>query len=269
MRAKWTVTVLTLTMASLAALAVPAVAESSYTISYFSYPGARYTRALDINDAGQIVGSYEDAGLRSHAFLYENGSFTTIDYPGAYGTYATGINNAGQIVGWANMNPAYQSFLYEAGSFTAVAFPAYTIPYGINDAGQIVGRTGYGVYHHGFQYDGSFTVLDYPGASVTEVLGNNDAGQAGRLLQHRYRELRIPLRQRQLHDGLLSRIRQRQRSLRHQRRRPVRGHSLRRLPFGLFCLGLRWRELRISRRRPALLRRGYGHQQRRSDRRAW
>ena len=178
MKAKWAVTVLTLTMASLAALAVPAFADGPYTVSYFSYPGARSTRAWDINDAGQIVGSYEDAGLRSHAFLYENGSFATIDYPGAYGTYATGINNAGQIVGWADMNPAWQSFLYEAGSFTAVAFPAYTIPYGINDAGQIVGQTGYGVYHHGFLYDGSFSVLDFPGASVTAVFGNNDAGQA-------------------------------------------------------------------------------------------
>src|SRR5215472_13788155 len=48
----------------------------------------------------QIVGSFEDATFRTHGFLKDGATFTTIDVPGATGiTLAFGINDAGQIVG--------------------------------------------------------------------------------------------------------------------------------------------------------------------------
>jgi probable HAF family extracellular repeat protein len=68
-------------------------------------PSATATRALGINDAGQIVGSYDNAGGH-HGFLYSNGVYTSIDDPQAgpmpgQGTYAaSGINNVGNIVGY-------------------------------------------------------------------------------------------------------------------------------------------------------------------------
>ncbi|HEX2462401.1 MAG TPA: hypothetical protein VHJ58_19815, partial [Vicinamibacterales bacterium] len=53
-----------------------------------------------INDRGEFVGSYFDAGGPQHGFLRDKrGVFTTIDFPGAEQTGAVGINNRGQIVG--------------------------------------------------------------------------------------------------------------------------------------------------------------------------
>ena len=60
----------------------------------------------DINNAGQIVGSYAD-NAGGHGFLKEGSTFTSLDSPpGAYSTAAFGINDRGQIVGfvWVN-NP--------------------------------------------------------------------------------------------------------------------------------------------------------------------
>ena len=62
-------------------------------------PGATGTEAFGINNAGQIVGEFQDAS-GFHGFLDSGGSFTTIDVPGATTTAASGINNNGQIVGY-------------------------------------------------------------------------------------------------------------------------------------------------------------------------
>jgi probable HAF family extracellular repeat protein len=60
------------------------------------------TDAFGINDAGQIVGSFNDA-TGFHGFLLTGGVFTTIDAPGSTTplpfTQIFGINDAGQIVG--------------------------------------------------------------------------------------------------------------------------------------------------------------------------
>jgi probable HAF family extracellular repeat protein len=64
-------------------------------------PGADDNVANGINNAGQIVGSFRDAGGVFHSFLKDGTTFTTIDVPGAFpgSTQANGINDVGQIVG--------------------------------------------------------------------------------------------------------------------------------------------------------------------------
>jgi len=53
-----------------------------------------------INDRGEFVGAYFDAGGPTLGFLRDRrGVFTTIEVPGAEQTGAAGINNRGQIVG--------------------------------------------------------------------------------------------------------------------------------------------------------------------------
>ena len=75
------------------------------TITSFDLPGARGTEALDINDRGQIVGTYsEDTPIvndsaRPRAYLLDRGEVTRIDFPRATGTVALGVNNRGQVVG--------------------------------------------------------------------------------------------------------------------------------------------------------------------------
>jgi probable HAF family extracellular repeat protein len=57
------------------------------------------TQAFGINAAGQIVGTYSNAG-GNHGFLYSSGTYTILDDPLAnQGTTASGVNAAGMIVG--------------------------------------------------------------------------------------------------------------------------------------------------------------------------
>jgi probable HAF family extracellular repeat protein len=58
------------------------------------------TQVGGINDSGQIVGWYPDGAGREHGFLFDHGSYTTLDVPGSSATYAQGINASGQIVGY-------------------------------------------------------------------------------------------------------------------------------------------------------------------------
>ena len=60
-------------------------------------PGFRATVPFATNNRGQVVGQYADAqGL--HAYLLDDGVYTTIDPPAGPGTTATDINDRGQIV---------------------------------------------------------------------------------------------------------------------------------------------------------------------------
>ena len=62
--------------------------------------GANGTFVQGINDLGQIVGWYLDAGGVTHGFIYSGGDFTNLDEPaGVNGTQLNGINNAGEVVG--------------------------------------------------------------------------------------------------------------------------------------------------------------------------
>jgi hypothetical protein len=97
-----------------------------------SYEG---TYALGINDLGQIAGYYvvsgtgQDLGLDYHGFLFQSGSFTTIDDPQALATGGTeiyGINNLGQIVGnytCSTCGDNYQGFFASANA-SSVPEPA-------------------------------------------------------------------------------------------------------------------------------------------------
>jgi probable HAF family extracellular repeat protein len=61
----------------------------------------RNTVARGINNAEQIVGSFQDppANGQPRGFLYAGGTFSTIDVPGAELTVAYGINDVKHIVG--------------------------------------------------------------------------------------------------------------------------------------------------------------------------
>jgi probable HAF family extracellular repeat protein len=153
---------------------------------------------LGINDAGDIVGSFYDAGSGAvHCFLIDgtSGAITQIAYPGASNTSCSGINNVGQITGaFEDASGYHHAFLRSAvGVFTLITpadahpgNPALYIPHsvvatGLNDAGDVVGHyiaTDGDV--HGFLYkSGSITTIAYPGANAesTEILDINNSGQ--------------------------------------------------------------------------------------------
>jgi probable HAF family extracellular repeat protein len=64
-------------------------------------PGSLQCFAQGINDAGVIVGDYNDyLDGPEHGFVLDGGIYTSFDVPGASNTYARAINNAGAIVGY-------------------------------------------------------------------------------------------------------------------------------------------------------------------------
>jgi probable HAF family extracellular repeat protein len=61
------------------------------------------THAVDINEAGQVVGGSYTAGAFSHyAFVWEDGVMTNLGTLGGSTSSATDINEAGQVVGYSD-----------------------------------------------------------------------------------------------------------------------------------------------------------------------
>jgi probable HAF family extracellular repeat protein len=75
-----------------------------YTVTYLGTLGGTYSRALDVNDAGQVVGNSTTAAGDTVAFLWENGS---IRGPGAFRLPEGSalIDAAGHVVGTADLPP--------------------------------------------------------------------------------------------------------------------------------------------------------------------
>lgn len=140
--------------------------RNSFTI----YDGTTYTNFLfpeifdlncfGINDAGHVVGSYnEEVGspgnpVHWEGFLYEGNTFSTINFPNALHTRVTGINNNGDIVGNYTMDgyTFNHGFLYDGNSFVTIDYPQASLTYieDINDSGEIVGYYDYQDLRSGF-----------------------------------------------------------------------------------------------------------------------
>ena len=161
-----------------------------WTITAIEFPGGTSTAVLDINPAGEIVGSYNDA-KGTHGFLLsKNGDFATIDFPGAVFTRAAAINSRGDIVGQYRLptDPmqARHGFLLIDGEFATIDPPGarFTNALGINNRGDIVGRfcTALpcaldGANTRGFLFrDGEFTTINFPGARGTNAWKINSRG---------------------------------------------------------------------------------------------
>jgi uncharacterized membrane protein len=113
-------------------------AAISYTITDLgALPGATTSTAVDINNAGQIVGNSGGYG-----FLWENGAMQSLGaLPGADSSAAARINNGGQVVG----SSGGSAFLWQGGAMQnlgGLPGAASSSAFGINDLGQVVGGSG-------------------------------------------------------------------------------------------------------------------------------
>ena len=120
-------------------------------------PEGRSTRALGLNNRGQITGSCE-GGNRSptrRGFLFEKGTMTLFDVPGAMLTRGNAINDAGVIVGEYTLKPLHpgnwpvMAFAYDGAKFVQVDVHGapnglLSQATGINNRGQIAGMDGDG-----------------------------------------------------------------------------------------------------------------------------
>jgi uncharacterized membrane protein len=167
-----------------------ALAQDTQLYATIDIPGGISTVALDINNAGDIVGSYIAAGRTRGYVLDRNGHLHWIDFPGAVFTRPAGINARGDIVGTYRLptDPANvrHGFVLSEGQFTTIEPPGavFTNPLGINEWGDIVGRfclttpcRPEGPNVHGFLLsDGEFTMIDVPGANGTNAWKINARG---------------------------------------------------------------------------------------------
>jgi uncharacterized membrane protein len=64
-----------------------------------NFPGAYNCNVYDINNLGQMVGSYQDSAGIWHGFSFDGQTYTSLDIPGAQNTWAWGINDNGNFVG--------------------------------------------------------------------------------------------------------------------------------------------------------------------------
>ncbi len=154
---------------------------AAYTFTTINVSGATNTIASGINNAGQIVGHYNDSS-GVHAFIDTSGVITSFDVPGAIATYAYGINNIGQISGSYIDATGTHGFVDTGGVFSTFNVPGVagaTTAQKINDSGVVTGFFNDGTGSHGFQLAGAtFTTINVPGglAGSTLAFGINNAG---------------------------------------------------------------------------------------------
>jgi hypothetical protein len=144
---------------------------------------------IGLNSSGESAGWYmpqgQLAGLR-----YDGMELLTINCPEAALTEAAGVTDTGIVVGdyydldeepadGSAPNPRFRSFVWDPGTGQCTGFDV-PIPdnysgsgaTGANLLGEIVG----GVDHHGYlrSPDGTFTIIDVPGADLTLPRGINN-----------------------------------------------------------------------------------------------
>jgi probable HAF family extracellular repeat protein len=171
-------------------LAIGFLAKNGVVETFISDPlGVGGTFANGINALGQIVGVYFDANMLSHAFLFSNNTFITIDDPlGTKGSVATDIGTTGQIVGYYTTDDGHTHGFRRsvAGNYDTIDNPSPnavdTQLRSINDVGQIVGTYTDALNNtlHGFVRDplqgGAFIEIIPPG-TLSAVEGINNGGQ--------------------------------------------------------------------------------------------
>jgi probable HAF family extracellular repeat protein len=140
--------------------------------------GSRAVAPHRINQRGQIAGFFWDADTHSHGFVFEDGTFRTVDVPGAGGTEAYGINDRGVVVGFY-FGPG-RGFSWDDGVFTTITLPGVfeITAEDINDSGMTVGNYVDVAAIHGYVlWAGDLQTISVPGSAVTLARGVNNQGQ--------------------------------------------------------------------------------------------
>jgi hypothetical protein len=157
------------------------VLQKNGAFTSFDPPGSTMTFPSYISPQGVIVGSYIDASNVSHGFILDGGQYTIYNAPGAAGTSLSGINPSGEIAGISCVAAScstginHSFVVSKTGVFTrfdppgAISSGASTV----SPSGAVVGGyTDSGGVGHGYLLDhGTYTTIDFPGATFTSLGG--------------------------------------------------------------------------------------------------
>lgn len=151
--------------------------------SFIPTLGGQYSKALGINDSGQVVGFSQTATPGEYRpFLYQAGSSpVNLGTLGGRSSVGYAINNAGMVAGYSGTVPPfdgpYGAYTVVAGSppvkvdLTAIGSAGSAVAYGINNAGAVTGQVN-------LTEDGSQVaayVADSSGAMAIPGFGGNRA----------------------------------------------------------------------------------------------
>jgi hypothetical protein len=120
----------------------PSFSSPAFTDINALLPANFNSQATGVNNAGEVVGFYQDAAGNFTAFSDIGGTISSFQAPGSNSTQALGVNNLGDIVGdYVDAAGVMHGFLDIGGMFTTLdptGSTATTIN-GINDQGRVVG----------------------------------------------------------------------------------------------------------------------------------
>jgi hypothetical protein len=165
---------------------VPVFVLEKGRFAVFDAPGTGANELADINDRGQVAGTYIDAAGANRGFVRDGrGRLTVFSVPGANQSYVVKINDRGQVAGNAcDADPcdSPRGYLRDAkGRFTTIRVPdsVSTQALGLDDRGRVVGDfVDADGGDHGYLWEeGRFTTIDVPGATLTQVTAINDRGE--------------------------------------------------------------------------------------------
>jgi probable HAF family extracellular repeat protein len=153
-----------------------------YVLTDLGTLGGGSAEALDINDAGQVVGYAITAAGQGHAFLWTAGTMTDLGTLGGSSSRANSVNGVGQVAGassTATSTSGTRAVLWQSGTLTDVAadVPANegAQAAAVNDVGQVVGSIN---FWEGFVWqNGQRTTLGDLGGGGTLPYDINAAGQ--------------------------------------------------------------------------------------------
>jgi len=154
------------------------VGAQQYTL--IDVPGGTNTYANGINNAGLIVGRFDDDsdGLTKAYFRDRDGRFQIIVFPGAVFTVAVQINSRGTIAGRYTFEDGLNhGFILRHGKFETVDFPGAMETYirGLDDADNVMGHYFLNDDHEqGFIRDRTgFHTINFPDSLSSDVWDRN------------------------------------------------------------------------------------------------